>query len=282
MSTLIESATPNYNFMSAIRENKKGGGIASIVNASFQCRQSSFSDFVSFEYLSTIIKGSPQIILLIIYRPPKHSPKVFLEELSEILSGICLEYDCVIISGDFNLHVDNPENSYASELLSLLDTLHLTQHLEGPTHSLGHTLDLVITKVVDISLTVRDLALSDHSCIFFDVSMSPQKSNSSVMIGRRMINDHTNVLFEQAFVSQLSSPTSNSVDDVMDNLNSRMLEIMDDKAPLKLKKLNRKQKAPWKQNPTVKLLRRECRKAERQWRKTKLPVHYIIVQFQHD
>ena len=112
--------------------------------------------------------------------------------------------------------------------------------------------------------------------------MSPQKSNSSVMIARRMINDHTNVLLEQAFVSQLSSPTSNSVDDVMDNLNSRMLEIMDDKAPLKLKKLNRKQKAPWKQNPTVKLLRRECRKAERQWRKTKLPVHYIIVQFQHD
>ena len=99
VSTLIESAPPNYNFMSAIRENKKGGGIASIFNASFQCRQSSFGDFVSFEYLSTIIKGSPQIILLIIYRPPKHSPKVCLEELSELLSAICLEYDCVIISG---------------------------------------------------------------------------------------------------------------------------------------------------------------------------------------
>ena len=155
MSTLIESATPNYNFMSAIRENKKGGGIATIFNASFQCRQSLFCDFVSFEYLSTIIKGSPQIILLIIYRPPKHSPKVCLEELSELLSGICLEYDCDIKSGDFNLHVDNPENSYASELLSLLDTLHLTQHVEEPTHSLGHTLDLVITKGVDISLTVR-------------------------------------------------------------------------------------------------------------------------------
>ena len=187
--------------------------------------------------MSAIIKGSPQIILLIIYRPPKHSPKVCLEELSELLSGICLEYDCDIKSGDFNLHVDNPENSYASELLSLLDTLHLTQHVEGPTHSLGHTLDLVITKGVDISLTVRDLALSDHSCIFFDVSMSPNKSNSSVMIGRRMINDITNVIFEQAFFYS---------------------EIMDDIAPLKLERINRKQRAPWKQNPTVKLLKREC------------------------
>ena len=98
--------------------------------------------------------------------------------------------------------------------------------------------------------------MSDHSCLFFDASMSPKKSNSSVMIGMRMINDHTNVLFEQAFNSQLSSPTSNTVDDVMDNFNSRMLEIMDDIAQLKLKKLNRKQKAPWKQNPTVKLLKR--------------------------
>ena len=31
----------------------------------------------------------------------------------------------------------------ASELLSLLDTLNLTQHVQGPTHFLGHTLDLV-------------------------------------------------------------------------------------------------------------------------------------------
>ena len=61
--------------------------------------QSSFGDFVSFEYLRKIIKGSPQIRLLIIHRPPKHFPKLVLEKLSELLSAICLEYDCVIISG---------------------------------------------------------------------------------------------------------------------------------------------------------------------------------------
>jgi len=31
-SALIESAPPNYNFMSSIRSNKKGGGIATISN----------------------------------------------------------------------------------------------------------------------------------------------------------------------------------------------------------------------------------------------------------
>lgn len=101
--------------------------------------------------------------------------------------------------------------------------------------SLGHTLDLVITNNVDISLTFKDLALSDHSCIFFDVSISPRKSNSSVMIRKRVVNDHTTVLFEQAFLPELSSPKSNSLDDPMDNFNSRVLEIMDDIAPLKLK-----------------------------------------------
>jgi len=62
----------------------------------------------------------------------------------------------------------------------------------------------------------------------------------------------------------------------MDHFNSQMLDIMDDIAPFKLKKVNSKQKSPWKLNSTVKLLKRECRKTERQWRKTKLPVHYII------
>ena len=64
--------------------------------------------------------------------------------------------------------------------------------------------------------------------------MSPQIQNSCVMVGKRIINDHTGVLFEQALSKTLSQP-SDSVDDLMDHFNSKMVNIMDNIAPFKLK-----------------------------------------------
>ena len=52
-------------------------------------------------------------------------------------------------------------DSNAKELSALLDTFGLLQHEKGPTHTRGHTLDLVISKGVNISsVDVKDLALS--------------------------------------------------------------------------------------------------------------------------
>jgi hypothetical protein len=170
--------------------------------------------------------------------------------------------------------VDNPENNYAKEFIALIDTFSLTQHVQGPTHSLGHTLDLVITKGLDVSTAVKDLALSDHFCVFFDVSMSPHTQNTAMMVKRRIINDQTSALFEQA-LSLKSSQLSDS-EDLFDHFNAKMANIMDDIAPLQFKKVMDKQKAPWRQNPAVKLLKRECRKTERKWRKYKLQIHYEI------
>ena len=36
---------------------------------------------------------------------------------------IVIDFDYIIISGDLNLHVDNPENSYTEEVNALLVTV---------------------------------------------------------------------------------------------------------------------------------------------------------------
>ncbi|XP_060775062.1 tubulin beta-1 chain isoform X1 [Neoarius graeffei] len=108
-----------------------------------------------------------------------------------------------------------------------------------------------------------------------DVSMSPHIQNSSTTMGRRVIKDNTCALFEQA-LSQNSTKMSDSVDDLLEIFNLNMTQIMDDIAPFKIKRVNDKQKAPWKQYLAVKLLKRECRKTERKWRKSKLHIHYQI------
>jgi len=46
-------------------------------------------------------------------------------------------------------HVDNPRNTEARNFLILLDSAGLQQHIDGPTHRDGHTLDLIITHCAD-------------------------------------------------------------------------------------------------------------------------------------
>ena len=65
--------------MSATKTNIKEGD--TLFKQSSQCEESSFGDFTSFEYLCALMKCSPHILLESIYRSPKHSDKVFLDEL---------------------------------------------------------------------------------------------------------------------------------------------------------------------------------------------------------
>ena len=51
----------------------------------------------------------------------------------------------VVVGGDFNVHIqdaDDPDTRRLRDLLTLFDML---QHVTGPTHRSGGTLDLVIT-----------------------------------------------------------------------------------------------------------------------------------------
>ncbi|KAJ0023604.1 hypothetical protein NQD34_003503 [Periophthalmus magnuspinnatus] len=85
------------------------------------------------------------------------------------------DFDALVITGDFNVHVDNVFDRNAKELSSVLETFGLTQHVSEPTHNRGHTLDLLITKGVNISnVSVVDVALSDNFCVFFDLSVIPK------------------------------------------------------------------------------------------------------------
>ena len=66
------------------------------------------------------------------------------------------------------IHIDANMDNTAKEP----DTFDLSQHMKElmhmPMHR-GHTLDLVISKGLDIpSIMVKDLAHSDHYCILFD------------------------------------------------------------------------------------------------------------------
>lgn len=80
------------------------------------------------------MKGTPKILFLTIYRPPRYSAN-FIDDFAELLSIILVDAKLFIITGDFNIHIDNSTDNNAKELFALLDTFDLTQHVKERTHT---------------------------------------------------------------------------------------------------------------------------------------------------
>ena len=55
-----------------------------------------------------------------------------------------------------------------------MDNTGLSQHVEGPTHKCGHTLDIVLTRDSEslASIEVRNDLLSDHYTVFFELDLA--------------------------------------------------------------------------------------------------------------
>lgn len=148
--------------------------------------------------------------------------------------------------------------------------------MKEATHCKGHTLDLIITKGLNVSdIFVTDPSLSDHFCVFFNISFIPDIQTKSNTVKKLYINEHSNVLFKNAiFLLPPLNPCS--ADDLVDNFNSKIVKVIDIIAPVTVKTSSGNQKAPWRKAAFVTAQKRECRKAERIWRKTKLHILHDI------
>ena len=108
-----------------------------------------------------------------IYRPPPSKANqlnsaLFFEEFCILAEQLVVSPGNLLIVGDFNYHVDNISNLDTVKFNNILESFGLVQHVNGPTHKKGHTLDLIITRAEDElvnSTEIRDPMLSDHSAV---------------------------------------------------------------------------------------------------------------------
>ncbi len=85
--------------------------------------------------------------------------------------------------------------------------------MHGPTHNRGHTLDLLISRGLNISsIVIKDVALSDHFCIFFDILISVTTESKSVSVRKRCINEKTSVLVMELLDTKVSKVNREFID----------------------------------------------------------------------
>ena len=93
---------------------------------------------------------------------------MFLEEFGSYLETIILSPESLILTGDYNFHVDVEDDPDARAFLDLLASMGLKQHVNVPTHVSGHTLDLMITREHDLLRSCgRPISLGPRICFVF-------------------------------------------------------------------------------------------------------------------
>ena len=100
--------------------------------------------------------------------PPLKYNKDFINDFSAFLADIMPNYDCVLIVGDFNVHICCSDNHLEKEFLNVIDCFNLVQSVSGPTQERGHTLDLVLSYGLSVyNLEVFGACFSDHMPVLF-------------------------------------------------------------------------------------------------------------------
>ena len=264
-----------------------GGGIALLVKNCLSEHCNITTDFpfphVSFEVVKLTLSFSNQRLSVFgVYRTPpskknKLSVDMFFEEFPALLDLCSESQHSFILAGDFNFHVNDSSDTNAKLFCEQLDmySLMLTQSVAEPTHKKGNCLDLVICRNDDsivLSTHVNQNLVSDHFAVLSHLSLDKLKPPPK-FVSARSVNkiDHTQFGHDLA---QSVTPTMS-----LSSLNSTLSAVFDKHAPMRSFKVRDGKPTPWYQAADAEQLRelkRDRRRAERAWRKSRLTVHKQI------
>ncbi len=161
-----------YTFVQSSRIGRRGGGVAivfkDVITVGSSWSASDNKQVSSFEYISLpLYVNSVHIDLSVVYCPPSSNIGQFMDEFACFLEAVVISCGKVLFVGDFNIHVESKENSASQRFFALLDHFDLQQHVRGPTHIEGHTLDPSISRSSDrlVACCTASSLISDHLAV---------------------------------------------------------------------------------------------------------------------
>ena len=162
----------------------------------------------------------------------------FLADFTDYLETLILSTEPLVITGDFNVHVDDSTNPDATRLLDLLDSMSLCQHVTQPTHELGHTIDLIITRESDSIICdspITDHLFSDHLSVLTTLRATKPKIISRERIYRKIKSIDLDSFCNDLAASEVCQDTPRELNELVDCYNRTLTSVLDKHAPLQRK-----------------------------------------------
>ena len=139
----------------------------------------------------------------------------FIGEFSTYLESIVMSSEPLCLTGDFNIHVDDINDSAARLFADLPDSMALNQHVHSATHELGHPLHLVITRQSDHLIfgePCADFLFSDYRAILFRIHSSRPSFKSHGVSFRKIKSIDRDEFMNDISRSALCSSTTDDPD----------------------------------------------------------------------
>ena len=173
------------------RINKTGGRVSLVYKDGIDVKLKENGLIGELEYAiwDTTSYGK-ELSIVGVYLPPPSSLQ-FLDWLLDLFEKIKLHITNFIITGDFNVHVNKPEEEYATQFNNILNATALHQHVLFSTHRLGNTLDLILTNQlshIGISNVKAAQYISDHRLITGEISVQKHQPAVQFRTGRKLKN----------------------------------------------------------------------------------------------
>ena len=189
-----------------------------------------------------------------VYRPPGtgHAIGLLSEDFSTLLlEGVIVCSEEMLIIGDFNFHMDDTADRYATQFESLLELFNLKQHVTVPTHRSGHILDLVISRKDAEALKVNELVvmeqlISEHKAICFQLNLQKPLNKRKSVVSRRLRNFDFEAFNKMIISSGLLADVSDlSLKLMVDSYDNVLCDTMDILASVKSRTIVLHPNAPW-------------------------------------
>ena len=280
---LTEIKDYGWSILSDPRKHRSGGGIAMLYKNGITLKgNNKVTKYKSFQVMEALLMTDTEMVRLVNIYQPGYSKKarftkcVFLEEFEDYLKALSTKPGLPLIAGDFNFHMEKPDDHYSKLLLELLNHYQLQQYAPlVPTHELGGTLDLVITnntfgRRIGTFEIYPSRTTSDHYLVLFEVSISgvSLKDEDKFLNYRNFKSINIDQFRKDILNSDLIDVNDSlSVDDAVSLYNSVLTKLMDKHCPVIRKRLVKKS-TPWL-DLELRTLRRKRRVAERAWRSGK-------------
>ena len=134
---------------------------------------------IEIQWVTVKKQNNTKMHIANVYRPPQGNIKNFLEYLRECLNAI--DNNCkkdIFVLGDFNINVKKKSEKNAKDLIQLMNTFGMKQHIEGITRygKKESCIDLIFSNSEYISNAgILDLNFSDHQAVFITKKKKKKK-----------------------------------------------------------------------------------------------------------
>ena len=280
---IAELVPTGYNVHMISRPQRAGGGIMVIIHQSIKAKLVNSYQSKSCELMELqLCHGSTSIHLVAVYRPSGSSVNSFITEFSDIMESAVVTTGHLLISGDFNIHMDIENDSDRLKFVDLLDNFGLRQHVDHPTHTGGHILDLIITHsssdlIKDSPWT--DHFISDHTTVICQLKVAKPQPVSKQITCRNLKNIDINNFSKDVSEQFSQLPGSSSASELVAFYNDTMSGIIDSHAPIRTKTIVLRENRQW-YNEEIAEGKRVRRKLEGDWRECKTVDNHVLFQKQ--